>query len=85
MSVLRKSAILLALLFCVPLARGGEEFGNFFEAMKSAFDAEKKGEWKEIEWRHSVDEALTAAQKSGKPLMVFIMVREGGKKEATEC
>ena len=84
MAVLRKSAILLALLLCVPLARA-EEFGNFFEAMKSAFDSEKKGEWKQIEWRHSVDEALAAAQKSGKPLMVFIMVREGGKKEASEC
>ncbi len=84
MSVLRKTAIVLAMLWC-GTALCGEEFSNFFEAMKSAFDAEKKGEWKQIQWRKSADEALEAAKKSGKPLMVFIMVREGGKKEASEC
>jgi hypothetical protein len=46
---------------------------------------EKNQLWKQIDWQPDMETALKAAQKSGKPILVTIIVGELGKKDAARC
>jgi len=46
---------------------------------------EQKGRWKQIDWQPDMDAALKLAQKGKKPILVFIIVGESGRKDAARC
>ncbi len=57
-----------------------------FEAFKKrSFEREDQGEWKKIAWQKTMDEALKKAQAENKPILVFLVVGERGRKNAPEC
>jgi len=62
---------------------------TFFEKLgeiKKKIDAnESKQLWKKINWAADMDAALKRAQKEDKPVMVFMLVNESGKKDAARC
>lgn len=63
--------------------RYDEEAARKFAARILANEARE--EWKKIRWRAGMEDALQEARKEQKPLFVFIVVGEGGRRNAPRC
>ena len=62
-----------------------EEQKKFDAFKKQTLRKEKGGTWKKIRWQKDMDAALAAAQKSGKPILVVLLVGHRAQKGAAEC
>jgi len=82
--MLKLTAVLGVFLLCFA-ARAADEFKTFEEAKAASFKAEEKGLWKKISWIEASDVALKEAQKSNKPILVFLLVGKWGQVNASEC
>lgn len=75
--------ILLAGALAPDEPRSDGEAARMFAARILANEARE--EWKKIRWRARMEDALQEARKDQKPLFVFIVVGEGGRKNAPHC
>jgi len=82
--MVRVAATLLAVaIFC---AGAYAESKQEFEARKrEAFAKEARGDWKKLDWQPDMAAAMKVAQQNGKPILVTIIVNEGGKQDAKHC
>lgn len=74
----------LALLCGAVYAQDGDD-RDFERFKKECLESEKEGTWKKIEWKEDAEAALKASKESGKPLFVFLVVGDRGRKNASEC
>lgn len=51
----------------------------------AAMEQEATGRWKTIQWREQLPAALAEARKRGRPLLVYFVVSEKGRKGAEHC
>jgi hypothetical protein len=78
------TALLLGIALFGAAARA-EEFKSFEEAKNQALATAEKGLWKQIHWVQDPVLAQQYALKTKKPIMVFMLVGEHGRKNASEC
>ena len=73
------------LLACLNVRAEATFFEKIGEIKKKIDENESKQLWKKINWAADMDTALKRAQKEDKPIMVFMLVNESGKKDAARC
>jgi hypothetical protein len=74
--------ILPLLMAACASAQTDPEFERF---KREAFKKEDEGAWKRIRWHRDIAEALAQAGRDHRPILVFLVVGERGRKNAPEC
>lgn len=78
-----KLGVLLAL--CVPMSAAALDTAKLMALKRQIDENEPKQLWKKINWAADMDRALKQAQEKNKPVLVFLLVNEKGKKDAEHC
>ena len=75
----------LLLFVCLTAAAQSLDLAKIAELKQTIETNEPKKLWTKINWSKDIAAALKRAQDEKKPVMVFLMVNEKGRKDAERC